>query len=171
MAKLAVYLPDDLAEQVRAAGVSPSPVCQRALAEAVAGPKVTVLWGGWCRVQLDRVETMVRFVAGPGSAVVGRECVAAAADFNRDLWSVTAALEDWANGDVRDDLLQAIKDRDGLDRVTRALRDDEYRGQAARRVEWGTDEEAVGDLRPVDPRLVSEITFDSTDGIDWNVGP
>src|SRR5580700_10736623 len=35
MPKINVYLPDDLAAAVRAAGIPVSPVCQRALADAV----------------------------------------------------------------------------------------------------------------------------------------
>src|SRR3954465_15301002 len=35
MPKINVYLPDDLAAQVKAAGIPVSPVCQQALAEAV----------------------------------------------------------------------------------------------------------------------------------------
>ena len=35
MAKVTIYLPDELAERVRAAGISMSPVCQRALQEEV----------------------------------------------------------------------------------------------------------------------------------------
>ena len=35
MAKVTIYLPDQLEEQVRAAGIPPSPVCQRALENEV----------------------------------------------------------------------------------------------------------------------------------------
>jgi len=35
MAKLTIYLPDDLAEAVRASDISPSPICQGALARVV----------------------------------------------------------------------------------------------------------------------------------------
>jgi post-segregation antitoxin (ccd killing protein) len=39
MAKLTIYLPDDLAAAVREAGISTSPVCQRALAQEVRNVK------------------------------------------------------------------------------------------------------------------------------------
>ena len=35
MAKLTIYLPDDLADRVRASGISVSPVCQRALQKEI----------------------------------------------------------------------------------------------------------------------------------------
>jgi hypothetical protein len=41
LAKITVYLPDDLAERVRASGISMSPVCQRALQEEVEKMKAT----------------------------------------------------------------------------------------------------------------------------------
>ncbi len=41
MAKVTIYLPDELAERVRAAGVSMSPVCQRALLEEVREMEAT----------------------------------------------------------------------------------------------------------------------------------
>ncbi len=43
MAKVTVYLPDELAERVRASGITMSPVCQRALREAIKLPMSTPL--------------------------------------------------------------------------------------------------------------------------------
>lgn len=163
MAKLTVYLSDELAGQVKAAGLSASPICQRALEGALAGPKVTVLTGGWCRVSLDQAEMMVRFVAGMyGGALLAREVVAAAPFLTgRTLADLpVAALESWANGEALTDLLQAIKDRDGMDAATLASQDAQRRSEPARRVEWGTEPEAIADIRPKgDQRDPGPITF------------
>jgi post-segregation antitoxin (ccd killing protein) len=44
MPKITVYLPDDLATDVKAAGISVSPVCQRALEEEVKKMKALRAW-------------------------------------------------------------------------------------------------------------------------------
>lgn len=55
MAKVTIYLPDDLAERVRAAGVSMSPVCQAALEKEVT--RMTSLAA--VQQQMNRIEVEV----------------------------------------------------------------------------------------------------------------
>src|SRR6478735_12181027 len=44
--KITVYLPDDLATDVKAAGISVSPICQRALEEEVKRAALLRAWSG-----------------------------------------------------------------------------------------------------------------------------
>src|SRR3954465_9254901 len=46
MPKITVYLPDDLATDVKAAGISVSPICQRALEEEVKRMTLLRTWSG-----------------------------------------------------------------------------------------------------------------------------
>jgi len=46
MPKITVYLPDDLATDVKAAGISVSPICQRALEEEVKRAALLRAWSG-----------------------------------------------------------------------------------------------------------------------------
>ena len=46
MPKITVYLPDDLATDVKAAGISVSPICQRALEEEVKRMALLRAWSG-----------------------------------------------------------------------------------------------------------------------------
>src|SRR3954464_8357190 len=46
MPKITVYLPDDLATDVKAAGISVSPICQRALEEEVKKMTLLRAWSG-----------------------------------------------------------------------------------------------------------------------------
>jgi post-segregation antitoxin (ccd killing protein) len=65
LAKVTIYLPDDLAERVRASGISMSPVCQRALQEEVEKMQATE--------QLKaREERILVEVAGPGDVSIDK---------------------------------------------------------------------------------------------------
>ncbi len=148
MAKLTVYLPDDLSERVRDAGLSTSPVCQRALEAALAGPRIVVGRGGWCRVQLPQAEAAVRFAAY-GSALMVQEAVLAAPFVaGPALASLPlAGLEEWANGDAAEELRAGVKEREAMEPPDRARLDDEQRGEPSRRLGWGWAEDAVADMR------------------------
>ncbi len=148
MAKLTVYLPDWLDEGVKTSGVSPSSVCQRALAQAIVGPRVTVLRGGWCRVQCHTAEAVVRFdISQLGRLFVRELIIAGDALSPEDLASISiAGLTEWANDVSLSQLTQEIKTRTGSG--VEAL-DTMLREEPVKRIEWGTDEDAIADLRPV----------------------
>ena len=57
MPKVTVYLPDDLATDVKAAGISVSPICQRALEEEVKRMTLLRAWSGDERLAAARAAT------------------------------------------------------------------------------------------------------------------
>lgn len=63
MAKVTIYLPDELAEKVRASGISMSPVCQRALDEEVERMQAI-------EEMQAREERIVIQIAGPGERMI-----------------------------------------------------------------------------------------------------
>lgn len=63
MAKVTIYLPDELAERVKASGMSMSPVCQRALQEEVEKMQTT-------QGLKAREERIIVEVEGPGDATI-----------------------------------------------------------------------------------------------------
>ncbi|HSH58539.1 MAG TPA: type II toxin-antitoxin system CcdA family antitoxin [Acidimicrobiales bacterium] len=65
MAKVTIYLPDELAERVRASGISMSPVCQRALQEEVERMQATA-------EMKAREERIVVEVGGPGETLIDK---------------------------------------------------------------------------------------------------
>lgn len=140
MGKLTIYLPDELAARVRNADLPASAICQEALAIELAGPRVSMGRGGWCRVKLPDAEIMVRF-GRRGDAVELREIVVASSNLTTPALAAVPVnrLLAWANGPVREGILQSIAERsNGLDADQRA--------QASERAEWGTDAEAEADL-------------------------
>lgn len=143
MAKLTVYLPDELADRVREARLSTSPIAQQAFEAALAGPRISMTRLGWCRVAGDGSETMVRFALSADRIVVV-EHVTAGYDIPN-----LRAVEGWANGPGAEALREAMADRAATEPAEVAAVDAEERAVPALRAGWGLGDDAIADLRVV----------------------
>ena len=101
MPKVTVYLPDDLATDVKAAGISVSPVCQRALEEEVKKMSALRAWHGDDRLEAAR-ERLLATTADEDldhGRLQGREWALRVAE-QKELRRITAWVEghDWYPG-------------------------------------------------------------------------
>jgi hypothetical protein len=112
----------------------------------VATDRIRITEAGWCRLERDpSLVVMVRFAGtDTGRITIAELVVARFPGVNGEAVRTLPVrrLEAWANGQGREDVLAAIRDREALTKRQQDKIDDRERAEAVVRAGWGTGPEA-----------------------------